>query len=52
VVNPGSVSKKQTAGTYARLIMEPLEISDEEREKDETIGHRLYERCRADIIRI
>jgi DNA polymerase alpha subunit B len=51
-VNPGPVSKKQGAGTYARLIIEPLEITDEERERNENIGHRLYERCRADIIRI
>ncbi len=34
------------------MIIQPLEVTDEEREKDESIEHRLYDRCRADIIRI
>jgi DNA polymerase alpha subunit B len=51
-VNPGTLSKKRGAGTYARLIIQPLEVSEEEREKGSPVGNKLYERCRADIVKI
>ena len=51
-MNPGTLSKKRGPGTYARLIVKPLEISEDEREKGDVVGNRLYERCRIDIVKI
>ncbi|OJJ51035.1 hypothetical protein ASPZODRAFT_127031 [Penicilliopsis zonata CBS 506.65] len=51
VINPGTLSKRRSAGTYARVSIHPREISDEEREQKQ-LGHKLYERARVDIIRI
>lgn len=51
-INPGTLSKRRGPGTYARLTIAPLELSTEERETGELVAHRLYDRCRTDIIRI
>ncbi|THX17939.1 DNA polymerase alpha, subunit B [Aureobasidium pullulans] len=52
VVNPGTASKKRGAGTYAKLIVGPRELTEDEREKDEEVDHQLFNRARCDIIRI
>ncbi|KAJ9665712.1 DNA-directed DNA polymerase alpha subunit pol12 [Coniosporium apollinis] len=51
-INPGTLSKKRGPGTYARVTVLPAAVSDEEREKGEVLGHRMFERCRVDIVRI
>ncbi|RAL14601.1 DNA-directed DNA polymerase alpha subunit POL12 [Aspergillus homomorphus CBS 101889] len=51
VINPGMLSKRRAAGTYAQLAIHPRTISEEEREQKQ-VGHKLYERTRVDINRI
>ncbi|KAF2429779.1 DNA polymerase alpha 70 kDa subunit [Tothia fuscella] len=51
-INPGTLSKKRGPGTYARMVIQPMHPTDEQREKGEPITHRLYDRCRVDIVRI
>jgi DNA polymerase alpha subunit B len=51
-INPGCLSKRRGPGTYARMVINPLIISDEERDKAEEVDHRLYDRCRVDIVKI
>ena len=51
-INPGTLSKKRGPGTYARVTVLPAAVSDEEREKGEVLGHKMFERCRVDIVRI
>ena len=53
-VNPGTLMKRKGAGTYARLTVKPMTVesaSEKEREQG-LLGHRLWERCRVDIVRI
>ena len=53
-VNPGTLMKRRGAGTYARLTVKPMTVesaSEKEREQG-LLGHRLWERCRVDIVRI
>jgi DNA polymerase alpha subunit B len=52
VVNPGTVSKKRGAGTYAVVTVGRREVSEEEAEKGETVGHEVYGRARVEIRRI
>ncbi|KAF2453676.1 DNA polymerase alpha subunit B N-terminal-domain-containing protein [Lineolata rhizophorae] len=52
VVNPGTLSKRKGAGTFAHLTMLPREISDEERESGKMCGANLPSRARVDIVRI
>lgn len=52
VVNPGPLSKRKAAGTYAQMTVYPRKLSDEERSKGALVGHRLFERARVDVIRI
>jgi DNA polymerase alpha subunit B len=51
-VNPGTLSKRRGPGTYARMVIEPLHVSDEDRDKGDVVGHKLYERCRVDIVKV
>lgn len=52
VINPGTLSKRKGPGTYARLAIHPRSISNEERDAGKAIGHHLFDRTRADIVRI
>ena len=52
MVNPGYLSKRRAAGTYAKLTIYPATLSDEEKMEGKMVGHRLFERARVDIIRI
>lgn len=52
VVNPGFISKKRGAGTFAQVIVKPKVVTDEEREAESKMLHLLYERARVDIVRI
>ncbi|KAK5122090.1 hypothetical protein LTR85_004336 [Meristemomyces frigidus] len=51
-INPGTLSKKRGAGTYAALNVQPRKLSDEEREAGGAVGHNVYERARVDVVRI
>ncbi|KAK7537910.1 DNA polymerase alpha 70 kDa subunit [Phyllosticta citricarpa] len=52
VLNPGTLSKRKGPGTYSRMTVLPAKITDEEREKEGLVPHRLYERARVDIVHI
>ncbi|KAJ5558366.1 hypothetical protein N7461_002338 [Penicillium sp. DV-2018c] len=51
VINPGTLSKRRAAGSYAQLAIHPRLVADEEREQKQ-LSHKLYERTRVDINRI
>lgn len=52
VVNPGPLSKKRAAGTYAQMYIQPRVITDEERSAGAPVGTRMFERARVDVVRI
>ena len=52
VINPGFLSKRKAAGTYARLTVYPASLSNEEKNSTQMVGHKLFERARVDVIRI
>ncbi|KAJ5160151.1 uncharacterized protein N7482_007155 [Penicillium canariense] len=51
VINPGTLSKRRAAGSYAQMSVHPRIVTDEERESKQ-LDHKLYERSRVDIYRI
>jgi len=51
VINPGYLSKRRAAGTFAKLTILPRSVTDEERSKS-VVAHKLFERARVDIVRI
>lgn len=51
VINPGTLSKRRAAGTYAQMAIHQRSITDDEREQKQ-LDHKLYERARVDINRI
>ena len=56
VVNPGSLSKRKGPGTYAQLAIHPRKLTQEDREAEGNggtmVGHHIFDRARADIVRI
>lgn len=52
VVNPGYLSKRKGAGTYARITIHPYSMTAEERASKTMLGHRLFDRARVDILKI
>lgn len=56
MVNPGPLSKRKAAGSYAQLALHPRKVTNEEREREQAegamIGHHLFDRARVDIVRI
>lgn len=51
MINPGTLSKRRAAGTYAQMAIHPRTISPDERDQKQ-LSHKLYERARVDINRI
>lgn len=51
-INPGTLSKRRGAGTFAALNVLPRRVSDEEREAGEAVGHHVFERARVDVVKI
>ncbi|KAK4546414.1 hypothetical protein LTR36_002091 [Oleoguttula mirabilis] len=51
-INPGMLSKKRGAGTFAALNVLPRKVTDEEREAGEAVGHAVFERARVDVVKI
>lgn len=50
-INPGTLSKKRGAGTFAQMTIEPRQIASEERDQGD-LAHKVYERARVDVVRI
>ncbi|KAK5137305.1 hypothetical protein LTR08_000275 [Meristemomyces frigidus] len=51
-INPGTLSKKRGAGTFAALNVQARAVSDEERETGDAVGHNVFERARVDVVKI
>ncbi|KAI1377461.1 DNA polymerase alpha, subunit B [Hypoxylon crocopeplum] len=51
VINPGYLSKRRGAGTYARMTLFPPQLTDKEA-GSEMVSHKVFERARVDITRI
>ncbi|KAJ1329445.1 DNA polymerase alpha subunit B [Microdochium nivale] len=52
VINPGYLSKRRGAGTYARLTLNPPKFSEQEIAEGAVVSHRVFERARVEITRI
>jgi DNA polymerase alpha subunit B len=52
VINPGLLSKRRAPGTYARMVVHPRDVTNEEREAEDKPLNKVYERARVDIVRI
>lgn len=51
VLNPGTLSKRRAAGTYAQMAIHPRIMTPEER-GERQLSHRIFERARVDVVRI
>ena len=51
IVNPGFLSKRKAAGTYAQMSLQPRMLADEEKE-EKTVPHKIFDRARVDVVRI
>lgn len=52
VINPGFLSKRRGAGTYARMSLYPPSQSDIESSGEGMMGHKIFDRARVEITRI
>ncbi|KAI1115769.1 DNA polymerase alpha/epsilon subunit B [Nemania sp. NC0429] len=52
VINPGYLSKRRGAGTYARMTLYPPKLTEEEVNSNAMVGHNIFERARVEITRI
>ncbi|KAF4503051.1 DNA polymerase alpha subunit B [Fusarium agapanthi] len=50
LINPGYLSKRRGAGTYARMTLYPPPVSNGSGE--DMMGHQIYDRARVEIVRI
>ncbi|KAF2718920.1 DNA polymerase alpha/primase associated subunit [Polychaeton citri CBS 116435] len=50
-INPGTLSKRRGAGSYARIALHPWELTPEEA-KHEAIAHNVFHRARVDVVKI
>ncbi|KAI2623372.1 DNA polymerase alpha, subunit B [Hypoxylon sp. NC1633] len=51
VINPGYLSKRRGAGTFARMTLSPPKLTDEE-SSSEMVSHKIFERARVEITKI
>ncbi|PGG96420.1 DNA polymerase alpha subunit B [Blastomyces parvus] len=51
VINPGTLSKRKAAGSYAQMTLHPRKLTEEEMNVKQ-VGHNVYERARVDVVRI
>ena len=51
-INPGTLSKKRGAGTFASLNLQPKALSDEDREAGDPLANAVFERARVDVVRV
>ncbi|KAI0120205.1 DNA polymerase alpha/epsilon subunit B [Nemania sp. FL0031] len=52
VINPGFLSKRRGAGTYARMTLYPPTLTEEEASSTEMVSHKIFARARVEITRI
>ncbi|KAL8770519.1 MAG: hypothetical protein Q9209_003775 [Squamulea sp. 1 TL-2023] len=52
VVNPGPLSKRKGAGTFAQMTIYPRRLTEQERSEGKLVAHKLFERTRVDVVRI
>ncbi|KAG8159192.1 hypothetical protein KVR01_010853 [Diaporthe batatas] len=52
VINPGFLSKRRGAGTYARMTLYPPSLSEIEEAGENMLGHKIFDRARVEITRI
>ncbi|KAF3760318.1 DNA polymerase alpha, subunit B [Cryphonectria parasitica EP155] len=52
VINPGYLSKRRGAGTYARLSLYPPSLSEIEDSGESMMAHKIYDRARVEMTRI
>ncbi|KAL8779464.1 MAG: hypothetical protein Q9213_006918 [Squamulea squamosa] len=52
VVNPGPLSKRKGAGTFAQMTIYPRKLTEQERSEGKLVAHKLFERARVDVVRI
>ncbi|KAI1391250.1 DNA polymerase alpha, subunit B [Hypoxylon trugodes] len=52
VINPGYLSKRRGAGTYARMVLFPPKVADQDVGSTGLLGHKVFERARIEITRI
>lgn len=52
VINPGYLSKRRGAGTFARMVLTAPKIREEDMSETGLLGHKVYERARVEITRI
>jgi DNA polymerase alpha subunit B len=52
VVNPGFLSKRGSANTYAKLTVHPASMTEGERNSKTMLGHKLFERAGVELLKI
>ncbi|KAI0840298.1 DNA polymerase alpha, subunit B [Hypoxylon sp. FL0890] len=52
IINPGFLSKRRGAGTFARITLFPLKLKDQELSSTGMVLHKIFERARVEITRI
>jgi DNA polymerase alpha subunit B len=51
-INPGTLSKRRGAGTYAAMTLAPRSIATDEEREAEVLSHNVFERARVDVTRV
>ncbi|PFH60743.1 hypothetical protein XA68_10451 [Ophiocordyceps unilateralis] len=51
-INPGHLSKRKGAGTYAHMTLHAPEVGDAVSSVDAVVGHKIFDRARVEIVRI
>lgn len=49
MINPGTLSKRKGAGTYARMTLHAPSTGGS---SEAVVGHKVYERARVEIVKI
>lgn len=52
IVNPGPLSKRKGAGTFAQMTIYPRKLTEQERRENKPVANKLFERARVDVVRI
>ncbi|KAK3402860.1 DNA polymerase alpha subunit B N-terminal-domain-containing protein [Sordaria brevicollis] len=52
VINPGYLSQRKRAGTYARMTLYPPTLSEADAAPGGMVAHRVFERARVEVTRI
>lgn len=52
MVNPGYLSKRRAAGTYAKMTIHAASLTDDEKIAGMMVAHKLFERAKVEIMKI